>query len=655
MSEQKSRFYEFDDFRIDAVKRRLLRMDEFVHLPPKVFDTLLMLIEHRGRVLEKDELMEAIWSDTIVEENNLTQNISAIRKALGENRGEHRYVVTIPGRGYRFVADVREVKANGASNGNGLMPAGNEIGENHFADEKLKNSPDEKSEIQSVPTPSPKHHRSFLQKSGLILLIFTFLIGSFAALSRWRTFGNAETIVNSVEVNSIAVLPFKPLNAEEPEFYIGTGMADALITKLSNIRQIKVRPTSSILRYSNLTKDSVSAGNELGVDVVLDGHFQRSGDHLRLTVQLIRASDGATLWAKAFDESFKDIFEMQDSISEQVADALKIKLNGEEQLGLERRYTENTEAYRAYLKGRYFMNKDTNEEIKKSPGYFQQAIDLDPNYALAYAGLADSYLRFHLRGVPTEKAQSIILARGAVTKALEIDDTVAYAHSILGLIAFRYEWDFPKAEREYKRALQLDPNHLHTWFYFYLMTVNKFTEAEAEFKRIQESRPLETGDLSLYYFFLRQYDRAEQELQKSLDTNSDDAPTHLRLGEVYEQKGMYKEAISEFQKGVKLSDNGFQSLGMLAHCYAVSGRRDKAKKILADIDKLSKQDFFWANYSIALIYAGLGENEEAIKYLKRAYDEHSLGPAWFRFDPRLDKLRLEPHFQEFVRRTGLPV
>jgi len=655
ISEQEPRFYEFDDFRIDAVKRRLLRMDEFVHLPPKVFDTLLMLIQHHGRVLDKDELMEAIWSDTIVEENNLTQNISAIRKALGENRGEHRYVVTVPGRGYRFVADVREVKTNGASNGNGLMLAGNEIGENHFAEEKKKNSSNKESKFQSIPTPSPKHYRSFLQKGGLTLLIFVFLIVGFIAFSRWRTFSSTETTTTNVEVKSIAVLPFKPLNAEETEIYIGTGMADALITKLSNIRQIKVRPTSSILRYSNPSKDSVSAGNELGVDVVLDGHFQRSGDHLRLTVQLIRISDGATLWAKAFDESFKDIFEMQDSISEQVVGALKIKLNGEEQLGLERRYTENTEAYRAYLKGRYFMNKDTDEEIKKSPGYFQQAIDLDPNYALAYAGLADSYLRFHLRGVPTEKAQSIVLARAAVTKALEIDDTVAYAHSILGLIAFRYEWDFPTAEREYKRALQIDPSYLHTWFYFYLMTVNKFTEAEAEFKRIQESRPLETGDLSLYYFFLRQYDRAGQELQKSLDTNSDDAPTHVRLGSVYEQKGMYKEAISEFQKGVKLSDNGFQSLGMLAHCYAVSGRKDKAKKILADIDKLSKQDFFWANYSIALIYAGLGENEEAIKYLERAYDEHSLGPAWFRFDPRLDKLRLEPHFQNFVRRTGLPV
>jgi tetratricopeptide (TPR) repeat protein len=247
------------------------------------------------------------------------------------------------------------------------------------------------------------------------------------------------------------------------------------------------------------------------------------------------------------------------------------------------------------------------------------------------------------------------LARAAVIKALEIDDTVADAHLTLGSIAYRYEWDFTKAEREYKRARQLDPANLSDWFGFYLMTVNRLDEAEAEFKRLEESRPLTTGYMSLYYFFLRQYDRAEQEVQKSLDTNSNNGPTHVRLGLIYEQKGMYKEAISEFQKAVKLSNNGFQSLGMLAHCYAVSGRRDEAKKILADIAKLSNQDFFWANYVIAAIYAGLGENEEAIRYLERAYDEHSLSPAWFRFDPRLDKLRLEPHFQEFVRRTGLPV
>jgi DNA-binding winged helix-turn-helix (wHTH) protein/TolB-like protein/Tfp pilus assembly protein PilF len=647
MSEQKSRFYEFDDFRIDAVKRRLLRMDEFVHLPPKVFDTLLMLIEHRGRVLEKDELMEAIWSDTIVEENNLTQNISALRKALGENRGEHRYVVTVPGRGYRFVADVREVKSDGAQNGNGFVHAQNEI------EEKRENSANKESKIRSVPASSPKPYRNFQRKSVLILLISVLLIGSVAALFRWQTFSNTETTATNVEVKSIAVLPFKPLNVDETETYIGTGMADALITKLSNIRQIKVRPTSSILRYSDPSKDSLAAGNELNVDVVLDGHFQRSGEHLRLTVQLIRISDGATLWAKAFDESFKDIFEMQDSISEQVAGALKIKLNGEEQLGLERRYTENTEAYRAYLKGRYFMNKYTDEEIKKSPGYFQQAIDLDPNYALAYTGLADSYLRLHERGIPVEKAQTGVLARAAVMKALEIDDTVADAHSTLGAIEYRYEWDFTKAEREYKRARQLDPANLSDWFGFYLMTANRFDEAEAEFRRLEESHPLTTGYMSLYFYFLRQYDRAEQELQKSLDINSNNGPTHIRLGLIYEQKGMYKEAIFEFQKAVKLSNNGFQSLGMLAHCYAVSGRRDEAKKILADIAELSNQDFFWADYVIAAIYAGLGENEKSIKYLEKAYDEHSLSPAWFRFDPRLNDLRQEPRFQELIRRVGV--
>jgi DNA-binding winged helix-turn-helix (wHTH) protein/TolB-like protein/Tfp pilus assembly protein PilF len=649
MSEQKSRFYEFDDFRIDAVKRRLLRMDEFVHLPPKVFDTLLILIEHRGRVLDKDELMETIWSDTIVEENNLTQNISAIRKALGENRGEHRYVVTVPGRGYRFVADVREIKTNGAQNGNEFVRAENEF------EEKRENLPAKESEIQSVPASSPQSYRNFRQNTGLILLVFVLLAGGFALLFLRQTFSSAEKAASTTEVKSIAVLPFKPLNADETEVYIGTGMADALITKLSNIRQIKVRPTSSILRYSNPSKDSLAAGNELGVDVVLDGHFQRSGDDVRLTVQLIRISDGATLWAKAFDESFKDIFDMQDSISEQVADALKIKLNGEEQLALERRFTENTEAYRAYLKALYFMNKAKDEEVKKCVGYFQQAASLDPNYALAYAGLADCYLKLHTRGISTEKEQAITLARAAVTKAIEIDDTVAYAHSALGFIAFRYDWDFTAAEREYKRARQLDPAYLNTWFYFYLMTMNRFTEAEAEFKKVQESRPLTTGDISLYYYFLRQYDRAEQELRNSLDINSNNAPVRSSLGLVYEQKGMYKEALSEFQKNVELSGNGNQGLTLLAHIYAVSGRKDEAKKLLAEISKRSKQDFFWADYSIAVIYAGLGEKDEAIDYLERAYAEHSLGPAWLRFDPRLDNLRAEPRFQEFMRRVGLPM
>lgn len=652
ISEQEPRFYEFEDFRIDAVKRRLLRMDEFVPLPPKVFDTLLTLIQHHGRVLDKDELMEAIWSDTIVEENNLTQNISAIRKALGENRGEHRYIVTVPGRGYRFVADVREVKTNGAENGNDLMLAGHKIQENLFVDEK-RISPN--IEIESVSTPSSKHYLSFRQKGVLVLLIFLLMTGGFIALSRWRNFSSTGINATNTEVKSIAVLPFKPLNAEETEIYIGTGMADALITKLSNIHQIKVCPTSSVLRYSNSTKGSVAAGQELGVDVVLDGHFQRADDHLRLTVQLIRVSDGATLWAKAFDEGFKDIFETQESISEQVAGVLKIKLNGAEQMGLERRYTENTEAYQAYLKGYYFMNKTTDEEIKKSLGYFQQAINLDPNYALAYAGLANCYLRLHERGIPAEKASSVDLAKVAVMKAVEIDDTVAAAHSVLGFIALRYEWDFTKAEREYRRVRQLDSAYIDTWFVFYLMTTNRLTEAEAEFKKFQESHPFAMQEICLYYYFLRRYDRAEQELRNSFDINSNYSPIRARLGMVYEQKGMYKEAIAELQKAVELSGHGYLTLGQLAHCYAISGRKDEAKKILARVVKLSTQDYFWKNYSIALIYAGLGEKDKAISYLEKAYDEHSLGPAWLRFDPRLDNLRQEPRFQDFVRRIGLPM
>lgn len=656
MSEQTPRFYEFDAFRVDSLKRLLLRTDEPVPLPPKAFDTLLTLIQSHGRVLNKDELMEAVWPDTTVEENNLTQNISAIRKALGERRGEHLYVVTVPGRGYRFVADVREPPSNGSLNGDGHIPAAIEPGQGHTALEESSHQAENGIRRDAIAAATPSLSRGFGRLSKPYLFALTLAISCLAALSGlWFLKKSQPSSEANASLKSIAVLPFKTLNAEESESSsIGTGMADALITKLSNLGRIAVRPTSAVIRYTDAAKDPLAAGRELGVDAVLDGYVQRTGDRLRVTVQMIRTSDGTTLWADTFDERFTDIFAMQDSISEQAASALRVRLSGEERERLQRRYTENTEAYRAFLKANYFMNKATKEGLNKGIEYYQQAISLDPNYSLAYAGLADGYLRLHTRGVPTDKTQSIVLARAAVMKAIEIDERVAYAHSILGFIAFRYDWDFPKAEREYKRARELDPAYMHTWIYFYLMTMNRFPEAEAEFKRFQEAHPLSVNDISLYYFFLHQYDRAEQELRNSLDVNSNHPPTRNNLGLVYEQKGMYKEAISEFQKAVELS-GGMTGVGELGHVYAISGRKDEARRLLAEIAKRSKRVFFWANYEIAVIYAGLGEKDEAITYLERAYDEHSVGAAWLRFDPRLDTLRAEPRFQNFVRRIGLPL
>ncbi|HTH39007.1 MAG TPA: hypothetical protein VL572_13610, partial [Pyrinomonadaceae bacterium] len=534
-----------------------------------------------------------------------------------------------PGRGYSFVADVHKMPRNGSQD----EPREEAAVEQHI---ELK--------VQSrFARTRVAFRRNLLGAVAAILCVAA--IGVVWVISR------AQPVNGPAAARSVAVLPFESQSGEPSERYIGTGMADALITKLGTVGQINVRSTNSMLRRSERSADARTAGRELGVDFVVVGRFERHDDRLRMTVQLIRTSDGATVWARPFDEKFSDVFSTQDSISEQVAAALQLTLSGEEHRQIARRYTENTQAYQAYMQAAYLMREADSEKLKKSIGYYNQAISLDPNYALAHAGLADSYMRLHTRGLSLSKTPSIDMARAALARSLELDDTVAYAHSILGFIAFRYEWDFARAEREYTRARMLDPNYVNSWFGFYLMTVNRFAEAEAEFTRYREARPLDTDDLSLYYFFLRRYDLAEQELKSSLEIDPGNV-NRAYLGMVYEQKGMLKEALEEFAEGRKLSAKSSIG-GHVAHAFAVSGRGSEARKILADMLKTSSSDYFSANYMVAVVNTGLGENDTAISYLEKAYDEHSLGPAWFKFDPRLDGLRDIPRFQAFMRRIGL--
>ena len=369
MNEPQARFYEFDKFCIDAVKRLLLKGDgEIVPLMPKAFDTLLYLVQNSGKLIEKDELMSAIWADTIVEENNLTQNISILRRVLGEKHGENLFIVTVPGRGYKFVADVKTI-----------------------ADDRLRNADfeAEAEKISKDPIPKTKGQITKDKTTNRFWLIslgvFSILVLSSLGFYLWLE--NAKP-ASTAPIKTVAVLPFKPLVAEKRDEALEFGMADALIAKLSGGEEIIVRPLSAIRRYNAAEQDSVAAGRELAVEAVLDGSIQISGDRIRISAKLLRVGDGKQLWSEQFDEKFTDIFTVQDSISERVAAALKIPLGGKNK----KRYTENVEAYELYMKGRYHALNLTRAETDKGIAYFQQAIELDPNYALAYVGLTEAYL-----------------------------------------------------------------------------------------------------------------------------------------------------------------------------------------------------------------------------------------------------------------------
>ena len=621
-------FYEFDAFRLDVGRRLLLRDGEAVTLAPRIFNMLLVLIEHRGAVLGKDELMKQLWSDTVVEENNLTVIISALRKALGENRRQHRYIVTIPGQGYSFVAEVRE------SLGDGREEASEEKEFHRSAGFAL---------------PLRASGRKLILTGLLLLVIISF----FAYLLLTRKSNPAEI---ETPVRTIAVLPFRSLGRESGDEYLSLGMADALITRLGNLRQVITRPTSAVLKYSESGANPLAAGRELAVDALLEGRIQKLEDRIRVTVQLIRVSDGQPLWTEKFDEQFTNIFAVQDSISEQVARALALKLSPAEREQLTKRYTGNTEAFQLYLKGRYFWNKRSAEGLKKGSEYFQRAIERDPGYALAYAGLADCYnlLSYYSSLSPKE---SFPKAKAAATRALELDESLAEAHASLALATICFDWDWPAAEREYQRALELNPNYAtaRQWYAEYLAAMGRQGEALAEIRRAGETDPLSlivaAGEGYISYYG-RDFDATIRHSQKALEMDPSFVPSHWFLGWGYTQKGMFAQAIGAFQQAVALSGGASWALADLGHAYAMSGQTAQAREIIGQLEQKSRQQYV-SPYEIALVYAGINEKEPALVWLRKAFEDRAWQLIFLRVEPKLDLLRADSRFTGLLRDVGL--
>ena len=375
-----------------------------------------------------------------------------------------------------------------------------------------------------------------------------------------------------------------------------------------------------------------------------------------MTVQLLRVADGASLWAEKFDEKLTDIFAVQDSISDQAARSLTLQLTGTERELMRKHYTENAEAYQAYLQGRYFWNRRNAEGFKKAVDFFQRAIQIDPDYAPAYAGLADCYMRLNESGVPMAQ-ESVPRARAAVLKALEIDDTLAEAHATLGFIKFRHDWDFAAAEEEFKRSINLDANYseAHQWYAFYLLAVGRADEAEAEMKRAQELDPLSvnlTANSALFLFFKHEFDRSVQRCLKTLEMEPNYNLARVTLGLNYEQKGLNEAAITEFKKAREVAPNDAGTLAALAHALAKSGRANEARALLRTLEGRSKESYV-PPYNIAIVYAGLGEKTKALEWLGRALQDRSLRPVWLKTDPRLNELRQSGELSGLVRQVGL--
>ncbi len=486
--------------------------------------------------------------------------------------------------------------------------------------------------------------KAALAAGGIALAALLALAAWFAA---FRTRG--ETI------DSVAVLPFTNASADPNVEYLSDGITETLIDTLAQLPNLQVRARSTVFRYKGKEADPQKVGHDLHVRAVLTGRLLERGDTLIVHAELVDVEKGSQLWGGQYSRKVADLLAIQEDLSKEISEKLRLRLTGEEKKRLGKRYTENPEAYQLYLKGRYYWNKRTEEGFSKSQEYFQQAIAKDPNYALAYVGLADSQT---IASTFIPVGERMLKAKAAALKALQIDDTIAEAHTSLAFIKHRFDWDFPGAEKEFKRAIELNPHYAtaHEWYALYLATMGRMQEAIAEARLAQQVDPLSlvmNSALGRVYHFARQYDKAIEQLRKAIDLDPNFASAHFDIAWSYLQEGMNAEAIAEFQKGLAITGrNPARSAGFAA-IQARAGNTGEAIKILNELKRLSDRSYVPA-FTMALIYTGLGDKDQAFAWLEKVYEQRGGGILFITVDSAFDPLRSDPRFADLVRRLGLP-
>ena len=642
MGQEENRSYDFGRFRLNTAERVLLREGEPVPLTPKVFDILITLVENSGRVVEKDDLMKKVWPSTFVEEGNLTQNVSLLRKALGESAGGAQFIETVPRRGYRFVAPISEtfselspllstqvetpIPSNG--NGGGVFPSVNE-------------------RTPHVAETSESAVGSWFKPLRLGIAVVAAIILVVAASLMYFNGRSTAGELPVDPIQSIAVLPFVDEAGDAEAEYLNDKIAESLINSLSKLPKLRVVPRSVVAGYKGRQIDPRKVGEELNVRAVVTGKMRRHGDIISIQADLIDLDNVAQLWGQHYDHKLSDVILVQEDISRDIFENLRLKLNVEEKKQLE--------AYRLYLKGRNAWNKRTADALQQGIDFFNQAIEIDPNYAAAYAGLADCYNMLVVYG-RLEPKEGFPKAKEAAMKALEIDENQAEAHTSLAFIKFRYDWDRVETEREFQTAIRIKPGYApaHQWYSSYLVAVERFDEAIAEAKRTEELEPLSfvaSSHLGWIYYLSGKNDLAIEQWKKILVLDSSSFPARRYLGLAYEAKGMYTEAINEFQTGVKLSGSPLM-LALLGHAYAVSGKRVEAEQVLRDLEQLQSQRYV-SPYTVAAIYAGLGNQEQAFTWLEKAVEERDVWLMNLKVDPVFAKMRSNRKFVDLLARIRL--
>ncbi len=644
--------YEFGCFRLEPSERRLVRDNIAVPVAPKAFEILVALIESHGHLITREALMQAVWPDSFVEETNLTVNISLLRKILGNTPDGQPWIVTVPKCGYRFdgpVAVLLDSSNNEVHTGTTLPP--DNLSSSTAGLPSIEVHPESPVPGASAVTARRPSSR-FLVAAAALAAVFLVIWTGFR-LYRSRGVHSAAS-----SVQSIAVLPFEAPGASGENQYLGMGLTDAVITRLGRLSQIVVRPISAVRTLGSAT-DPIKVGRELNVQAVLQGSVQRIGDHTRVAVRLRRASDGNDLWAQQFDEKTESDFEIEDTISQQLANALALHLSPGEQRQLSTQATPNSQAHDLYIQGRYYWNKRSVESVQKSIDLFRQATSLDPNYAAAWSGLSDALILAGSYGNGfLSPGEAMPMAKSAALKALAIDDSSAEAHTSLAYISLMWDWDFARAESEFKRAIEISPGYVnaHHWYSHELAALGRLSESHEESEMALGLDPTDVvinEHMAWHHMMAREYDRSIPQALKAVQLDPSFVQAHRVLALDYLYSGRNQEACAEFETGVKLSHDDPVANAYLARCYALTHREAEARRILSQLEKASAERYTSAA-EIAAVYSALNSSDSALKWLDRACDERAGSLIYLNIDRVWDPLRSNPRFLAVVKRVNLP-
>jgi TolB-like protein/DNA-binding winged helix-turn-helix (wHTH) protein/Flp pilus assembly protein TadD len=626
--------YRFSNFELDVQRYELRKNGRALKLERIPMDLLTLLVSRDGQLVSRDEIVQKLWGpEVFVEiEHSVNTAVRKIRQVLDDDPENSRFVQTVVGKGYRFVGQVEGPIQTDATAP--IDPAKARAPENGSGGRNLNQS-----------------GRNFWPAIASAVAIVGILWATNPSHLRERILG--KPVITGVQ--SLAVLPLENLSRDPSEEYFADGMTDELITDLAQIGDLRVISRTSVMRYKATKKSLPDIARELGVDAIVEGTVERVGNRIKIRAQLIRAADDRHLWAESFEREIQDVLSLQGEIASSIARQVQGKLTPSPRGEIR---SVQPAAYEEYLKGRYAWNRRSAAALQEGIEHFRQAIAIDPTYAAAYSGMADSYtILGYLSYIPPKEA--FPQARNAASKALELDPALAEPHTSLAYVHLYFDWDWHNAEEEFKKAIELNPNYAtaHDWYTYYLMAMGRITEGETQIHRALELDPLSlpiNADVGFQLCYARRYDEAIVSLKKTLQMGPTFALAHLWLGRTYQQKAMYEEALSEYHATDAALPDWPVTLASIGYVQGLRGKRNEAEAVLRKMDQLSRTKYV-TPYAIALVYASLGDKDKAIGNLEKAYIDRANWLVWLGLDPRWDSLRSDSRFADIFRRVGLPV